>query len=79
MVIINCFAYVLVQAFREKCLVKTDFALATVGTIRVHLMKLGAKILESSRRIKVEITSACVYQDILNKIVTRLQLIPNTG
>ena len=72
-------AYVLVQAFREKCLVNTDFEVATVGTIRLHLMKLGAKIWESARRIKIEITSACVYQDILTKVVFKLQLIPNSG
>jgi hypothetical protein len=39
-------------------------------------MKLGAKIWETSRNIKIEITSACVYQELLSYIVTNLQLIP---
>ena len=75
---LSSIAYVVVQALREKCLVKTDFEVATVGTIRLHLMKLGAKIVESSRKIKIEITSACVYQDILSKIIINLQLISNS-
>ncbi len=41
---LSSMAYVLVQAFRQHCLRKTSFALATVGTIRLSLLKLGARI-----------------------------------
>ncbi len=36
-------AYVLVQAFRQHCLRKTSFALATVGTMSLSLLKERSK------------------------------------
>jgi Transposase DDE domain group 1 len=35
---------------------------ATCGTIRLKLLKLGAKVTVSVRRIKVAIASACPYR-----------------
>ena len=75
---LSSMAYVLVQTYRKKCLVKTKFAKATVRTIRLYLMKLGAKIIESRRRIKIEITSSYIYQDILGIVASRMKAIPNT-
>jgi hypothetical protein len=46
-------AYVLMQAFRQNCLAKTSLAKATVGTIRLNLLKLGARITISVRRILI--------------------------
>ncbi len=57
-------AYVLVQAFRQNCLCKTSFAKATVVTIRLSLLKLGARITMSFRRILIAIATACPCQDI---------------
>jgi hypothetical protein len=57
-------AYVLRQAFRHHCLSKTSFAKATVGTIRLNFLKLGARITVSVRRILIAIASSCPYQDI---------------
>jgi glycerol kinase len=51
-------AYVLMQAFRQHCLARTS-AKATVGTIRLTLLKLGAKITVSVRRVLIAIASAC--------------------
>ena len=67
------------QAFRQHCLTKTALAQATVGTIRLALLKLGAKITVSLRRIVIAITSACPYQDILAIAYQRIQAIPATG
>ncbi len=36
---LSSIAYVLVQAFRQNCLAKTTLAKATVGTIRLSLLK----------------------------------------
>ena len=41
---LSSIAYVLMQAFRQNCLAKTSFAKATVGTIRLNFLKLGARI-----------------------------------
>ncbi len=81
-------AYVLMQAFRQHCLAKTSLAKATVGTIRLSLLKLGARITVSLRRILIaigfatsrrEIATACPYQDILATAYRRIQLLPAPG
>ncbi len=56
------FAYVLVEALRRIGLRHTQFASATCGTIRLKLLKIGAQVRRSVRRIKVAMASACPYQ-----------------
>ena len=55
-------AYVLLCALRRIGLVHTQFAQATCGTIRLKLLKLGALVRISARRIKVAMASACPWQ-----------------
>jgi Transposase DDE domain group 1 len=57
------FAYVLLDALRRIGLRHTQFARATCGTIRLKLLKIGAQVRRSVRRIKVAMASACPYQD----------------
>jgi len=52
-------AYVLVTALRRIALQGTELAQATAGTIRLKLLKLGALVTVSVRRVKVAIASAC--------------------
>ena len=56
-------AYVLLCALRRIGLAHTQFAAATCGTIRLKLLKLGALVRVSVRRIKVAMTSACPWKD----------------
>jgi hypothetical protein len=56
------FAYVLLDALRRIGLRHTQFATATCGTIRLKLLKIGAQVRTSVRRIKVAMASACPYQ-----------------
>jgi Transposase DDE domain group 1 len=56
------FAYVLLEALRRIGLRYTQFATATCGTIRLKLLKIGAQVRKSVRRIKVAMASACPYQ-----------------
>jgi hypothetical protein len=57
-------AYVLMCALRRIGLHHSAFANATCGTIRLKLLKLGASVRISVRRIKVAMASACpVAQD----------------
>jgi Transposase DDE domain group 1 len=56
------FAYVLLDALRRIGLRHTEFATATCGTIRLKLLKIGAQVRISVRRIKVAMASACPYQ-----------------
>jgi len=52
-------AYVLVCALRRIALAETAFADATCGTIRLKLLKIGALVRISVRRIKIAMASAC--------------------
>ena len=52
-------AYVLICALRRIGLHDTDFAKATCGTIRLKLLKIGAIVRISVRRIKIAMASAC--------------------
>jgi hypothetical protein len=56
------FAYVLLEALRRIGLRHTQFAVATCGTIRLKLLKIGAQVRKSVRRIKVAMASAYPYQ-----------------
>ena len=56
------FAYVLLDALRRIGLRHTQFASATCGTIRLKLLKIGAQVRKSVRRIKIAMASACPYQ-----------------
>ena len=56
-------AYVLVCALRRIALRHTQFAEATCGTIRLKLLKIGALVRVSVRRIKVAMASAGPYQN----------------
>jgi hypothetical protein len=55
-------AYVLLEALRRIGLRHTQFATATCGTIRLKLLKIGAQVRTSVRRIKIAMASACPYQ-----------------
>ena len=56
-------AYVLLCGLRRIGLAHTQFAEATCGTIRLKLLKLGALVRVSVRRIKLAMASACPWQD----------------
>src|SRR5512133_379960 len=54
-------AHVLLEALRRIGLPHTELAQATCGTIRLKLLKLGARVTVSVRRIKIAIASACPH------------------
>ncbi len=55
-------AYVLLAALRRIDLRHTQLAAASCGTLRLALLKIGAQVRISVRRIKVAMASACPYQ-----------------
>jgi Transposase DDE domain group 1 len=67
-------AYVLVTALRRLALAGTELAKATAGTIRLKLLKLGALVTVSVRRIKVAIASACPLKAVFVNAHRRLCL-----
>jgi len=56
-------AYVLLCALRRIGLPHTQFAEATCGTLRLALLRIGAQVRRSVRRIKLAIASAHPFQD----------------
>jgi Transposase DDE domain group 1 len=65
-------AYVLVTALRRLALRETELQNATAGTIRLKLLKLGALVTVSVRRIKVAIASACPLKCVFAQAHARL-------
>lgn len=57
-------AYVLVNRLRELALAGTALANATAATIRLKLLKIGALVKLSVRRVKIAMASGCPYQDV---------------
>ncbi|RCJ30831.1 transposase [Nostoc punctiforme NIES-2108] len=75
----SSFAYVLMNALRSQCLAKTELQNSQVGTIRTKLLKLGALITISSRRILIAITSSSPSKHIFAAAYRCLKILPNTA
>jgi len=65
-------AYVLLCALRRIGLHDTDLAQATCGTIRLKLLKIGALVRVSVRRIRIAMASACPNAQIWGAAAIRL-------
>jgi hypothetical protein len=65
-------AYVLVESLRRLGLGATQFARATVGSIRLKLLKIGALITISVRRIKLALSSGFPYKEEFRAAYTAL-------
>ena len=57
-------AYVLMEAFRGLALTGTGMARAQVSTIRLRLLKIGARIRFSARRVLVSMSGGYVWQGL---------------
>jgi hypothetical protein len=66
------FASVLMGALRRIGLAHTRLATATCGTIRTKLLKIGAQVRLSVRRIKVAMATACPYANEFALVYARL-------
>ena len=70
-------AYILLCALRRIGLPQTRFERATCGPIRLKLLKIGALVRISVRRIKVAMASACPSADIWALAAIRLTAAAN--
>lgn len=69
-------AYVLVETLRREGLVGTDLAHAQAGTIRTRLLKIGARVRVSVRRVVLHLASGYPLQDLLRRVLARLRRLP---
>ena len=65
-------AYVLITALRRLALQGTELAKATAATIRLKLLKLGALVTVSVRRLRIAIASACPMKSVFADAHRRL-------
>ena len=61
---LSSMAYVLLCALRRIGLQQTRFAKASCGSIRLALLKIGALVTTSARRIKFAMASGCPYKAV---------------
>jgi hypothetical protein len=66
------FAYVLMAALRRIGLARTELAKATCATIRLKLLKIGALITKSVRRVKIAFASSYPHQEVFAEAHDRL-------
>lgn len=60
-------------------LATTELRNAQLGTIRTKLLKLGALIIVSARRVLISISSGCPYPNIFATAYSCLQTLPHPG
>jgi hypothetical protein len=62
-------AYVLVQALRRTALAGTELARAQVGTIRLRLFKVAARVVISARRVIFHLASSYPYRAVFRQVL----------
>lgn len=70
-------AYLLINQLRTVGLAGTDLARATCGTIRLRLLKIGALVRVSVRRVVISLSSAYPRPDLFRRVAARLQVGPS--
>lgn len=73
--VLTACAYNLLRAFRGT-LAGTAFEHASIDTIRTRLIKIGARVRQTSRRIWVHLSSAFPLPDVLAQVMAAIQAIP---
>jgi hypothetical protein len=69
----SAFAYVLLHALRRLGLQGTELAHAQCGTIRLRLLKIGALLTISVRRLRVALASGYPYATLFQQVYTQLR------
>jgi hypothetical protein len=69
---LSAMAYVLVSGLRRLGLKATELATAQVSTIRTKLLKIGAQIRVTARKVWVSMASSYPWQDLYRQVWTNL-------
>jgi len=76
---LHALAYNLLVLFRRLALRGTALASATIGTIRLRLLKVGARVCRSVRRLRFHLASGWPGQPLLLDVFDRVAAIPEPG
>ena len=71
--VLHTAAYWLMLALRDAVPAKNPLAVAEFATLRLRLLKIGARIVEKAARIRVHLASACPDADLFMAIAGRLK------
>jgi hypothetical protein len=67
-------AYVLMNELRRTLLAETEMSQAQCGTIRLKLLKIGAQVQVTVRRVLVRLASSYPYQELFLTIYEKLRV-----
>jgi len=70
-------AYIVMRALRQFGLAQTELAPAQCDTIRLKLLKIGAVIRFSVRRVCVALSEAYPLRDLFCRVVEKLRALPH--
>jgi hypothetical protein len=70
--LLSSLAYILIETLRRTHLAGTELAKAQAGTIRLKLLKIGALVQRSVRRIVIHLSGAFPLQELVQSLVTQL-------
>jgi hypothetical protein len=70
--LLSSVAYVLVQTLRRTALRGTDLEVAQVGTIRLKLLKVAARVVVTARRVVLHLATSYPYQELFRAVVGRV-------
>src|SRR5512135_3076128 len=77
--LLSSVAYVLVQALRRTALAGTELAQAQVGTIRLKVLKVAARVRVSVRRVVFHLASSYPYQALFRHVWARVMGLPRVA
>ena len=69
-------AYVLLSALRRLGLTGTEMARAQCDTIRLKILKIGARIRVTVRKVWISLATGYPYKDLWDQILSRLTKLP---
>jgi hypothetical protein len=72
-VLLSAAAYVLVEFIRREGLAGTELANAQVNTIRLKLLKIGARLVQSVRRVVLHLAGGYPLKQLFERVVERLK------
>ena len=72
-------AYLLMERLRSLGLAGTELAQATVGTVRLKLLKVAAQVTVSVRRVHVQLSSSYPFEQLFRICHRRLIQTLSTG
>lgn len=68
------FAYVLLHHLRTAHLAETELSVAQVARMRLTLLKIGARVCVSARRVVLHLSSGCPYKSLFRTASASLVL-----